>query len=93
MSFNFGGNDPDEVANLTRQLEDSRLTMQNMQAEMQLMREDNVMLKQKLESILVPNDLVRVVVKIFSLSFVVLRNCLMLIFEYFSDGWDQIFGR
>ncbi len=63
MSFNFGGNDPDEVANLTRQLEDSRLTMQKMQADNQLLRETNAMLRQNLEKFLVPNDLVRLVVK------------------------------
>jgi hypothetical protein len=92
MSFNFGGNDPDQVANLTRQLEETRLTVRNMQAEMQVMHAENVTLRQRLETMMASSELNRLVVKQFivccSLVF-----CFLLIFEYFSDGWDQVFGR
>jgi hypothetical protein len=92
MSFAFGGDDPDQVANLTRLLDETRLTMQTMQADMQVMRVENVTLKQRIEAIMAPSDLTRLVVKQFIMC-CSLVFCFLLIFEYFSDCWDQVFGR
>ncbi len=63
MSFGFGGNDPDEVGNLSRQLEETRLFAQNMQAEMQVMRTENAELKRQVAELTGPTDYTLLVVK------------------------------
>ncbi len=47
MSFRFGGNDPDEVGNLGRQLNEMRVVAQNMQ-------DENAMLRLQLEELTAP---------------------------------------
>ncbi len=62
MSFDFIGNDPDQVGNLTRQLEETRLVVQEVQAE-------NVALRrrvQELTQLTGPNDYTLLVVKMFN---------------------------
>jgi hypothetical protein len=58
MSFGFGGDDPDVVGNLERQLNEMRIVTQNMQAE-------NDMLKRQIKALTSPTDYALLVVKCF----------------------------
>jgi hypothetical protein len=63
QGFKFGGDDPDQVGNLTKQLADVRIDLQRATAENQRVTAENITLREHIDVLQTPSDLVLLQVK------------------------------